>query len=1230
MVKRKKPGSCSAQEEKRPEDSSTEAGKEAGDASAPNRAEVQPAAVQQLARTRSQNAPRLGSPSGLNSAAAGDDGVSEKQEAKSAVPVQRSSLRVTKRPRKDASPPPSSSNPPATNAAANKKSTVSKQGGADAGKTRRPWELWSIEDKNAFFEAVCEFGKDFESIQSYIAQRSKKKGVPAHCIKNKDQVRHFYYRTWHKIAKVMDIGEGREDVKKQTQELYGLINYAELRKKYSACINQKSGQLLTELVLTGSTMVKIRGKRIRIKTPVCRALKKINNVDTKDEPPKLPADVWVEFRPRTNAAWVQVQSLAQNPRVRTKTSLQRRLSNVLEHLQARWKPLRLRQKEQAVASLAGTDCKALASMEPEVAQELRVWPSTPISPVSISAMASSLDVSFQCHRKKAATMADGLKSRPTRPTKQSRAIKAAASQAATTTTTSSTTTGNAAQDSTTDAVASVEPAQQNSSSSGGETASQGSSVPSSPPLPAGQVEENPEDEAAKSLTLLRSMLEPDPPVTTASTVPGTQCSATSNSCLTSSPPVTPTPMPAAIECVQNILADGSAVTRGLTLGQLLGKAAEEARQGGEEEEDEGGEARRKKKREEEEQEEKRSQQEQQEEAKRKEEEEHARERSTKGWTAQEAGLMTIGELYLMMGCPSKIILHYDFCPVEQKVDRKSKISLECTTMLKKLLSLATVMFAEKSKQGPLSPPAGRCGSSAGTGGGRGTAVSGTPPSGKSGGGGGSSGTRANAGGTPPSGKSAASRAIGRSPSTRTAQRPTLQQVQQAQVLENAADGSAATTASGTDQHVFVVPMGMAPRAHKQAGVPGMPTNITHQEQLDRLIPGHRRGMRLRAVRKPLVVQRPLLPRADRRPVTLVQLLPSTQATLAAVVQPLASDPLPQGKGIVKLIHPAAATSIAGATFDMQPVQVPLIDASSVAMSVSSSGHSITTSSPAVAEATSTSTVLVASQQAHTVAVVQSTPQTTNLVVDETPVLALAESTEAVQTLAADTLDVAAATAAAAASPVRVQPLSPPNISSLLDISLPESLPSEGTAAQILDDAATLPNLGATLSGLSALDTDGPAIEASNPLPSFTAVSDSNLASAFKLACEEASVTPVEKTAITDKTDGLTTPPMSPFKLVHSAPDSNWLNGEGSNFSLSSLLNTLDSPLKVTQVGAPSVAPEPPVLALENSSLDSISRLAPDVDTQLQCLMNENSVDYVAKFADLAAQIASSNSESKST
>lgn len=336
MVKRKRPGLCPTQDEKPPEETSTELQREIVESVTPVREVIQ------LTRTRSQNAPRVLSPCGVQNTVL-EDGVQEKQEPKGAPPVQRSSLRVLKRPRKDVSPPATSVSS-GTNAVSNKKSNVSKQTG-DPGKTRRTWEQWSADDKNSFFEAVCEFGKDFESIQSYIAQRSKKKGVPGHCIKNKDQVRHFYYRTWHKISKVMDIGEGREDVKKQTQELYGLINYAELRKKYSASINEKNGQLLTELVLTGSTMVKIRGKRIRIKTPLCRALKKLNNVeDAKDDlPPKLPSDVYVELRPKNNAAWVHVQSLAQNPRVRTKTSLQRRLSNVLECLQSRWKPLRLRQ-----------------------------------------------------------------------------------------------------------------------------------------------------------------------------------------------------------------------------------------------------------------------------------------------------------------------------------------------------------------------------------------------------------------------------------------------------------------------------------------------------------------------------------------------------------------------------------------------------------------------------------------------------------------------------------------------------------------------------------------------------------------------------------------------------------------------------------------------------------------------------------------------------------------------
>ena len=44
-------------------------------------------------------------------------------------------------------------------------------------------------------------------------------------------------------------------------------------------LDEKTGALLNRLVYKGSTTSRLRGRNIRIKTPVCKALKKINNVE---------------------------------------------------------------------------------------------------------------------------------------------------------------------------------------------------------------------------------------------------------------------------------------------------------------------------------------------------------------------------------------------------------------------------------------------------------------------------------------------------------------------------------------------------------------------------------------------------------------------------------------------------------------------------------------------------------------------------------------------------------------------------------------------------------------------------------------------------------------------------------------------------------------------------------------------------------------------------------------
>ncbi|XP_029365209.1 protein cramped-like isoform X2 [Echeneis naucrates] len=209
-------------------------------------------------------------------------------------------------------------------------------------RARRQWESWSAEDKNSFFEGLYEHGKDFEAIQNNIAMKYKKRGKPANMVKNKEQVRHFYYRTWHKISKHIDFANVYSRVlKKSSQELYGLICYAELRKKVGGLMDDKNVAKLNELIQQGATTVRSKGRNLRIKAPMCRALKKLCDPDgVSDEedqkPVRLPLKVALELQPRSNHSWARVQSLAHNPRLRMVVELHRKVSSLIEYLKQKW------------------------------------------------------------------------------------------------------------------------------------------------------------------------------------------------------------------------------------------------------------------------------------------------------------------------------------------------------------------------------------------------------------------------------------------------------------------------------------------------------------------------------------------------------------------------------------------------------------------------------------------------------------------------------------------------------------------------------------------------------------------------------------------------------------------------------------------------------------------------------------------------------------------------------
>ncbi|XP_047998315.1 protein cramped [Leguminivora glycinivorella] len=199
-------------------------------------------------------------------------------------------------------------------------------------KQRMPKALWSADEKSLFFEALNEYGKDFDAITTHVCAKMKKKGMPDVNLKTKTQVSHFYYRTWHKLSKHVHFGE---NVKKVAQELYALINYGELRKKLVS-VSEKTCARLHEMVLSGSMVVRHRGRNVRVRTPMCRALRRLNQITERSPLVGVCALASVSVRARSAGAWARVQAAAHNPRACVQLSPRTKLAALLRALEKRW------------------------------------------------------------------------------------------------------------------------------------------------------------------------------------------------------------------------------------------------------------------------------------------------------------------------------------------------------------------------------------------------------------------------------------------------------------------------------------------------------------------------------------------------------------------------------------------------------------------------------------------------------------------------------------------------------------------------------------------------------------------------------------------------------------------------------------------------------------------------------------------------------------------------------
>lgn len=181
-------------------------------------------------------------------------------------------------------------------------------------------------------------------MSNYINHKVKRKSPNEPDHKTKDHVRQLYYQLYQKASKYLVFSD---DVRKNAQELYTLINYGEMKKKMLS-LNNKSFLKMRDLVYKGSVTIRARGKNIKIKTPSCRALRKLNQLEGSLEDVQLPSRVEVVLRPTSMESWGKVQSLAQNPRLRAALPLHRRVACLLQAIQQKWRGQNVRLYEKYV------------------------------------------------------------------------------------------------------------------------------------------------------------------------------------------------------------------------------------------------------------------------------------------------------------------------------------------------------------------------------------------------------------------------------------------------------------------------------------------------------------------------------------------------------------------------------------------------------------------------------------------------------------------------------------------------------------------------------------------------------------------------------------------------------------------------------------------------------------------------------------------------------------------
>ncbi|KAE8283051.1 Protein cramped-like [Larimichthys crocea] len=495
-----------------------------------------------------------------------------------------------------------------------------------------------------------------------------------------------------------------------------------------------------------------------------------------------------------------------------------------------------------------------------------------------------------------------------------------------------------------------------------------------------------------------------------------------------------------------------------------------------------------------------------------------------GWNARDAENVTLAELYLMFGKPGKLQLEYEWQPIA--VNPKPLAPELCSTATSPLKThqeeqnQAVTPPGKGPVPGVRSPSCGRQQASV-----RGARLH-LPNAGASGG--------------------------------RNLPRSLL--------------GS--TAGSDSEGGVFAVPTTLPPNSsrHNRMFSPNKEAELALRQQLDSismqsdLFLSRQRKPRNRQLRKPLVVQRTLLPRTTGdtpQHVCSFSILSNSSATGTGSFRPIQTRLAPSSRPPLSKTSPAAASSAAASQLSSA------IDQAAKSAGIIPGSPCREMNAPSVDNGTLLATTPIVDAEPDSQLLQHNVPE--NGVPPPSPGA----------TGGGDSL------------------LSPPSVASLLDISLP-----------------------------------GPPEEALAPGEPQTHISDSIIELAINSGHygEEATLSPAKLSNNDGSKLLASSPSVSPSRGWIPSPshDPQWYPSDSSDSTLGCLLSSMVSPDKGRRTTLTPSGPSSGTALLGPSLLDCNShdsfqsRGLPDVaemDSQLACMMSESSVDYIARFNDLAQELA---------